>query len=90
MSGELFSEANWASDVSEARRSRQGRRDSGGEKEASGVGVDPMGNKSGYGSEPGYRGDVEFGYGDEYDDEEEDVKLLFWGGKSLKLYNTSV
>ncbi|KAF2596258.1 hypothetical protein F2Q68_00010276 [Brassica cretica] len=37
-----------------------------------------MGNKSGYGSEPGYRGDVEFGYGDEYDDEEEDVKLLFW------------
>ncbi|KAH0898730.1 hypothetical protein HID58_048298, partial [Brassica napus] len=70
---------NWASDVSEARRSRQERRDSGGEKEASGVGVDPMGNKSGYGSEPGYRGDVEFGYGDEYDDEEEDVKLLFWG-----------
>ncbi|WZZ65157.1 hypothetical protein YC2023_076527 [Brassica napus] len=38
-----------------------------------------MGNKSGYGSEPGYRGDVEFGYGDEYDDEEENVKLLFWG-----------
>uniref|UniRef100_A0A0D3AH39 Uncharacterized protein n=1 Tax=Brassica oleracea var. oleracea TaxID=109376 RepID=A0A0D3AH39_BRAOL len=62
--GELFSEANWASDVSEARRSRQERRDSGREKEASGVGVDLMGNKSGYGSEPGYRGDVEFGYGD--------------------------
>ncbi|KAF3517741.1 hypothetical protein DY000_02059973 [Brassica cretica] len=38
-----------------------------------------MENKSGYGREPGYRGDVEFGYGDEYDDEEEDVKLLFWG-----------
>ena len=49
-----------------------------------------MGNESGYGSEPGYKGDVELGYGDEYDDEEEDVKLLFWGGKSLKLYNTSV
>ncbi|CAN6846048.1 unnamed protein product [Brassica oleracea var. botrytis] len=85
-SGELFSEANWASDVSEARRSRQERRDSGGEKEASGfgfpVGVDPMGNESGYGSEPGYRGDVEFGYGDEYDDEEEDVKPLFWGADS--------
>ncbi|KAF8047556.1 hypothetical protein N665_1194s0010, partial [Sinapis alba] len=84
-SGELFSEANWASDVSEARRSRQERRDSGGEKEASGfgfpVGVDPMGNESGYGSEPGYRGDVEFGYGDEYDDEEEDVKPLFWGDR---------
>ncbi|KAJ0243265.1 LYR motif protein [Hirschfeldia incana] len=83
-SGELFSEANWASDVSEARRSR---RDSGGEKEAaSGFGfavgvVDPMGNESGYGSEPGYRGDVEFGYGDEYDDEEEDVKPLFWGDR---------
>ena len=76
--------------MSKARRSRQERRDSGGEKEASGVGVDPMGNKSGYGSEPAYRGDVEFGYGDEYDDEEEDVKLLFWGGKSSKLYNTSV
>ncbi|KAL0896840.1 hypothetical protein Bca101_080801 [Brassica carinata] len=38
-----------------------------------------MGNESGYGSESGYRGNVEFGYGDEYDDEEEDVKLLFWG-----------
>ena len=49
-----------------------------------------MGNESGYESEPGYRGDVELCYGDEYDDEEEDVKLLFWGGKSSKLYNTSV
>ncbi|CDY68564.1 BnaC05g51960D [Brassica napus] len=76
------------------KRSRQERRDSSREKEASGFGfaveVDPMGNESGYGSEPGYKGDVELGYGDEYDDEEEDVKLLFWGGKSLKLYNTSV
>ncbi|KAF3501777.1 hypothetical protein F2Q69_00041610 [Brassica cretica] len=64
-------------------RSRQERRDSSREKEASGFGfaveVDPMGNESGYESEPGYRGDVELGYGDEYDDEEEDVKLLFWG-----------
>ncbi|CAG7891076.1 unnamed protein product [Brassica rapa] len=33
-----------------------------------------------YQNESGYRGDVELGYGDEYDDEEEeDVKLLFWG-----------
>ncbi|CAN6912623.1 unnamed protein product, partial [Brassica oleracea] len=69
----------------QCRRSRQERRDSSREKEASGFGfaveVDPMGNKSGYGSgsEPGYIGDVELGYGDEYDDEEEDVKLLFWG-----------
>ncbi|KAL1225146.1 hypothetical protein V5N11_033557 [Cardamine amara subsp. amara] len=84
-SGELFGEANWGSDVSEAaRNSRRERRDSGGEKEASGgfgfaVGIDPMGNESGYGSEPGYRGDAEFGYGDEFDDEEEDVKPLFWG-----------
>ncbi|CAA7033724.1 unnamed protein product [Microthlaspi erraticum] len=83
-SGELFSEANWASDVSEARNSRRERRDSGGEKEAASgfgfaVGIDPMGNESGYGSEPGYRGDAEFGYGDEFDDEEEDVKPLFWG-----------
>ncbi|XP_010456030.1 PREDICTED: uncharacterized protein LOC104737525 [Camelina sativa] len=83
-SGELFGEANWGSDVSEAaRHSRRERRDSGGEKEASGgfgfaVGIDPMGNESGYGSEPGYRGDAEFGYGDEFDDEEEDVKPLFW------------
>ncbi|XP_024009862.1 uncharacterized protein LOC18015049 isoform X2 [Eutrema salsugineum] len=85
-SGELFSEANWASDVSEARRER---RDSGGEKEASGfgfaVGIDLMGNESGYGSEPGYRGDAEFGYGDEFDDEEEDVKPLFWGGSTMEM-----
>uniref|UniRef100_A0A0D3E6M5 Uncharacterized protein n=1 Tax=Brassica oleracea var. oleracea TaxID=109376 RepID=A0A0D3E6M5_BRAOL len=62
---------------------RQERQDSSREKEASGFGfaveVDPMGNESGYESEPGYRGDVELCYGDEYDDEEEDVKLLFWG-----------
>ncbi|KFK30834.1 hypothetical protein AALP_AA6G031700 [Arabis alpina] len=79
-SGELFSEANWGSDVSEAKNSR---RDSGGDKEVSGfgfgIGIDPMGNESGYGSEPGYRGDAEFGYGDEFDDDEEDVKPLFWG-----------
>lgn len=34
-----------------------------------------------YGSEPGYRGDVELGYGDEIDEEEEDGRQqLFWGG----------
>uniref|UniRef100_A0A803L9U3 Uncharacterized protein n=1 Tax=Chenopodium quinoa TaxID=63459 RepID=A0A803L9U3_CHEQI len=37
------------------------------------------GSESGYGSEPGYRGDAEFGYGDEIDDEEEDTRLLLWG-----------
>lgn len=91
-SGELFGngEANWASDVSEAKNSRR-ERDNGngsGEKENSGVGfggqlgcldAQGLGNESGYGSEPGYRGDAEFGYGDEFDEEEEDAKLLFWG-----------
>ncbi|KAM7274725.1 hypothetical protein ACFE04_016591 [Oxalis oulophora] len=42
-------------------------------------GLDVQGNESGYGSEPGYRGDAEFGYGDEFDEEEEDTRLLFWG-----------
>ncbi|GKA37528.1 hypothetical protein Tco_0724093 [Tanacetum coccineum] len=37
------------------------------------------GNESGYGSEPGYRGDAELGYGDEFDEEEDDARLLFWG-----------
>lgn len=37
------------------------------------------GNESGYGSEPGYRGDAELGYGDEFDEEEDDTRLLFWG-----------
>nr|GMD15630.1 LIM domain-containing protein [Ipomoea batatas] len=36
-------------------------------------------NESGYGSEPGYRGDGEIGYGDEFDEEEDDQRLLFWG-----------
>ncbi|EOA38803.1 hypothetical protein CARUB_v10011110mg [Capsella rubella] len=82
-SGELFCEANWSSDVSEAaRNSRRDRDSSVGEKEGGfglgfGIGVvEPMGNDSGYGSEPGYRGDAEIGYGDE---EEEDSKPLFWG-----------
>lgn len=91
-SGELFCEANWSSDVSEAaRNSRRDRDLSVGEKEGGGFGlgfgigvVDPMGNESGYGSEPGYRGDAEIGYGDEFDEEEEDSKLLFWGGIKSK------
>ncbi|XP_048614415.1 uncharacterized protein LOC106435973 [Brassica napus] len=47
-----------------------------------------MGNESGYGSEPGYKGDVELGYGDEYDDEEEDVKLLFWGASNFAIISS--
>ncbi|XP_048441446.1 uncharacterized protein LOC125477952 [Pyrus x bretschneideri] len=88
-SGELFGngDANWASDVSEARNSRKERDGGGGsgEKENVGVGFGPIGgfdaqgNESGYGSEPGYRGDAEFGYGDEFDEEEEDTRVLFWG-----------
>ncbi|CAL5437232.1 unnamed protein product [Camellia sinensis] len=42
---------------------------------------DCLGNESGYGSEPGYRGDAEFGYGDEFDEEEDDHRVLFWGEK---------
>ncbi|XP_061347299.1 uncharacterized protein LOC133292846 isoform X2 [Gastrolobium bilobum] len=88
-SGELFGngDANWSSDVSEAKNSRRERdRDGGsGEKENVGLGfgvsgcTDANGNESGYGSEPGYRGDAEFGYGDEFDEEEDDARLLFWG-----------
>ncbi|XVF32774.1 hypothetical protein REPUB_Repub17cG0111600 [Reevesia pubescens] len=84
-SGELFvngGDAYWASDVSEAQNSRRERGDGGGgEKESLGGqfgGFDSQGNESGYGSEPGYRGDGEFGYGDEVDEEEEDNRLLFW------------
>ncbi|KAK9084245.1 hypothetical protein Scep_030716 [Stephania cephalantha] len=91
-SGELFvsnGDPNWSSDVSEARNSRNSRRerrDSVGEKESLGSGnwvgsngVESQGNESGYGSEPGYRGDAEFGYGDEFDEEEDDGRVLFWG-----------
>ncbi|KAF9622115.1 hypothetical protein IFM89_029399 [Coptis chinensis] len=81
-SGELFvnGDVSWSSDVSEAKNSRKEGRESG-EKESLGSGlwqiggVDVGGNESGYGSEPGYRGDAEFGYGDEFDEEEDDV----WG-----------
>ncbi|PON55325.1 LYR motif protein [Trema orientale] len=92
-SGELFvnnGDANWSSDVSEARNSRRDRDGGGGgsgEKENLGSGFGPIGGfdlqgaESGYGSEPGYRGDAEFGYGDELDEEEDDARLLFWGNQ---------
>ncbi|KAL5561460.1 hypothetical protein UlMin_031207 [Ulmus minor] len=83
-SGELFlnGDANWSSDVSESKNSR--RDGASGEKESlvtgfgSIGGFDSQGVESGYGSEPGYRGDAEFGYGDELDEEEDDGRLLFW------------
>ncbi|XP_019441749.1 PREDICTED: uncharacterized protein LOC109346578 isoform X1 [Lupinus angustifolius] len=90
-SGELFNgDANWSSDVSEARNSRREKEGGGsGEKENVGIGFgvsgcsdangNGNGNESGYGSEPGYRGDAEFGYGDEFDEEEDDPRVLFWG-----------
>ncbi|GFP85589.1 hypothetical protein PHJA_000702600 [Phtheirospermum japonicum] len=81
-SGELFGDSNWASDVSDriSRRVREGS--GGGERENSSGGCgqfgnfDNQGNESGYGSEPGYRGDAELGYDDEEDD---DPRVLFWG-----------
>ncbi|KAE8660611.1 mitochondrial zinc maintenance protein 1 [Hibiscus syriacus] len=86
-SGELFGNGGdpyWASDVSEARNIRRERGDGvSGEKESLVVqfgGFDAQGNEYGYGSEPGYRGDGEFGYGDEVDEEEEeDNRLWLWG-----------
>ncbi|KAL6339545.1 hypothetical protein AAG906_034630 [Vitis piasezkii] len=86
-SGELFvnGDSNWSSDVSEAKNSRKDRDGGSGEKENLGSGFghigifETQGNESGYGSEPGYRGDAEFGYGDELDEEEDDARLLFWG-----------
>ncbi|KAK9282560.1 hypothetical protein L1049_005481 [Liquidambar formosana] len=89
-SGELFvnGDANWASDVSEAKNPRRERDGGGGGERENLVGgfgqfgvYDAQGNESGYGSEPGYRGDAEFGYGDELDEEEEDQRLLFWGDR---------
>ena len=90
-------DSNWGSDVSEARNSRKERDGGGGgggsgvsgngDKENLGLGFgliggfDCQGNESGYGSEPGYRGDAEFGYGDEFDEEEDDPRLLFWGDR---------
>ncbi|XP_077218563.1 uncharacterized protein LOC143852829 isoform X2 [Tasmannia lanceolata] len=83
-SGELFvnGDANWALDVGEEKNVRRDLKDVGGvERENLGNGgfFDVMGNESGYGSEAGYRGDVEFGYGDEFDEEGDDERVLFWG-----------
>ncbi|KAJ4828990.1 hypothetical protein Tsubulata_031719 [Turnera subulata] len=80
-SGELFGnstgDANWASDASEVRVSSRREKE---ERESlvAGQFSNLEGNESGYGSEPGYRGDAEFGYGDEIDEEEDDARLLFW------------
>ncbi|KAG1338711.1 hypothetical protein COCNU_04G010170 [Cocos nucifera] len=94
-SGELFlnGDGSWGSDVSEARISRKESREVAGgaglERESSGFGsfqggggsgaLESQGNESGYGSETGYRGDGELGYDDEFDEEDEDGRQLFWG-----------
>ncbi|PIM99658.1 hypothetical protein CDL12_27846 [Handroanthus impetiginosus] len=81
-SGELFGDPNWASDVSDRNSRREREGSGGGEREhvSGGYGqfgnCDSQGNESGYGSEPGYRGDAELGYDDE---EEDDPRVLFWG-----------
>ncbi|KAJ8500569.1 hypothetical protein OPV22_011121 [Ensete ventricosum] len=87
-------DGSWGSDVSEAARMtrREGREVGGGgglEREGSALGtlqgigsvvvLESQGNESGYGSEPGYRGDGELGYDDEFEDDDDDGKQLFWG-----------
>lgn len=90
-------DGNWGSDVSEASKNPRRERDSGGSGNGSGDSLslsssgfmqignslenNQGGNESGYGSEPGYRGDAEFGYGDEVDTEEDDHRLSLWGHK---------
>ncbi|KAH0470901.1 hypothetical protein IEQ34_000624 [Dendrobium chrysotoxum] len=86
-SGELFlnGDGSWGSDISEVRVLR--REGGGGEGSSFGPypgGPDSQGNESGYGSENGYRGDAEFENGDEVDEEDEDGKHLFWGGRIVE------
>ncbi|XP_039120688.1 LOW QUALITY PROTEIN: uncharacterized protein LOC120257175 [Dioscorea cayenensis subsp. rotundata] len=93
-SGELFNGEGscWGSDASEVRVTRKEGKENGGslERESSGSvmyqggggvsgATETQGNESGYGSEPGYRGDGELGYDDEIDEEEDDGRMLFWG-----------
>lgn len=78
----------WSSDMSEAKNSRREKVGDGngsgngtGDRENLGCGFgfdSAQWSESGYGSEPGYRGDAEFGYGDEFDEEEEDARFFFW------------
>ncbi|XP_066308840.1 uncharacterized protein [Miscanthus floridulus] len=81
----------WASDVGEVRMRDVPMATEFGPAPVAGIGAASGGvgaaaeatvADSGYGSEPGYRGDVELGYGDEIDEEEEEEdgrQQLFWG-----------
>lgn len=102
-SGELFyyGDGNWASElvvpINEVKNTpgafkREGK-DIGGEPICPWQGIDIQSNESGYGSEPGYRGDEELGYGedgvgDELDEEEDDVDITRWG--KLFVYNSAL
>lgn len=90
----------WSSDMSEAKNSRREKVGDGsgggngiGEREnlgcGFGVGFDSaQWSESGYGSEPGYRGDAEFG--DEFDEEEDDSRFFFWVRRGQFLFKFSV
>lgn len=100
-SGELFyyGDGNWGSEmvvpINEVKNPpiafKREVKDIGGEHIFSWQGIDIQSNESGYGSEPGYRGDEELGYGedgagDELD--EDDVEITCWG--NLFVYNPSL
>ncbi|KAJ3676144.1 hypothetical protein LUZ60_003556 [Juncus effusus] len=89
---------SWASDISEVKLKplplkhqevNRGGEGNGGEGEGFfGEGKEGEGKEGeGYGSEPGYRGDGEFGYdGDEFDDEDEfdsSGRFLFWADRRI-------
>lgn len=85
-SGELFvnGDMHWTLDASEVTKNLRKEKEGERESNLNGFAVqsgnfEGLGNESGYGSEPGYRGDAEFGYGDEFDEEEDDQRLSFWG-----------
>lgn len=102
-SGELFyyGDVNWGSEmvvpVNEVKNppsafKREGK-DIGGEHICSWQVIDIQSNESGYGSEPGYRGDEELGYGedgagDELDEEEDDVEITCWS--NVFVYNPAL
>ncbi|CAN6469387.1 unnamed protein product [Victoria cruziana] len=91
-SGELFFkfDANWAPPELKDYCGEEGKEFLGGRDNFCssncpfhGV-VDSQSHDSGYVSEPGYKGDVEYGYDDELDEEEEDGRFLCSGDSGSK------